>query len=75
MSPRLGALNYSTEEGGYLKPYSNKTGRIIDEEIKRIIDECYDRCKAILTEKKFLIEKYFTFIKSYNKLIDLEKSY
>lgn len=54
MSPKLGTLNYASEEG-YMKSYSEKTGKLIDEEIKRVIDESYERCKAILIEKKDLI--------------------
>jgi len=56
MSPRLGMLNYQVEEG-YIKPFSDKTNKLIDEEVRRIINECYDRCKEILTDKKDLISK------------------
>lgn len=56
MSKRLGTLNYTVEEG-YQKSFSDKTGKMIDEEVKRIIDEAYLKCKEILTEKKDLIEK------------------
>lgn len=56
MSPKLGALNYAAEEG-YMKSYSEKTGKLIDEEVRRVIDESYIRCKAICTENKHLIEK------------------
>ena len=41
MSPVLGTLNYDVEEG-YQKPYSDKTNRLIDQEVKRIIDEAYN---------------------------------
>ena len=43
MSAALGPLDYTVEEG-YVKPYSEKTGRMIDEEVKKIIDGCYKRC-------------------------------
>lgn len=56
MSKRLGTINYSPEEG-FIKPFSEKTGKIIDEEISLVIDECYKRCKEMLTEKKHLVEK------------------
>jgi AFG3 family protein len=56
MSDRLGTLNYAVEEG-YQKPFSDKTNRIIDEEIRRIIDESYENCKTLLIEKKDLIHK------------------
>ena len=45
MSKRLGFINYSGEENqnsfGQDKEYSEETARIIDEEIKAIIDEAY----------------------------------
>jgi AFG3 family protein len=56
MSPILGNLNYATEEG-YQKSYSDKTNRIIDDEVKNIIDGCYEKCKELLASKKDLIEK------------------
>lgn len=34
------------------KPYSNKTGEIIDEEVKKLIDSAYERTKNILKENK-----------------------
>ena len=40
MSKRLGVLNYTVDEG-YQKAFSDKTGKIIDEEVRRIIDEAY----------------------------------
>jgi len=56
MSPKLGTVNYSAEEG-YMKPYSEKTGKEIDREAKAIVDEAYQRCKQLLTEKKELVDK------------------
>ena len=35
---------------GHTKDYSEDVAAKIDEEIKRIIDECYDRCVEILTQ-------------------------
>ena len=56
LSPRLGTLNYATESG-YQKNYSQKTNKIIDEEIHRIVNERYRSCKELLTEHKDAIEK------------------
>jgi len=39
------------------KPYSQKTNRVIDQEINRIIQERYAECYQLLEEKKDLIEK------------------
>lgn len=56
MSATLGPLSYSVEEG-YQKPFSDKTNRLIDQEVKAIIDNAYRRCKVLLDEKKELIQK------------------
>jgi cell division protease FtsH len=53
MSERLPNLNYydsSGQDWGFSKPYSDDTARLIDEEVKRIINEQYDRAKKILTD-------------------------
>jgi len=55
MSERLPNLNYydaSGQDWGFSKPYSDETALLIDEEVKRIINEQYDRAKDILTENK-----------------------
>jgi len=56
MSPRLGTLNYAQEQG-YQKSFSEKTNKIIDDEISRIINEQYARSKVLLNEKRDIIEK------------------
>lgn len=56
MSEKLGTLSYAIDEG-YQKSFSNKTSKLIDEEVKSIIDGCYNRCKEVLLEKRDLIEK------------------
>ncbi|MDR0865965.1 MAG: ATP-dependent zinc metalloprotease FtsH [Candidatus Symbiothrix sp.] len=53
MSEQLPNLNYydaSGQDWGFNKPYSDDTARLIDEEVKRIINEQYNRAKKILTE-------------------------
>lgn len=40
MSPRMGLVGYHSEES-YMKPYSEYTNEIIDEEVRRIVDEQY----------------------------------
>jgi cell division protease FtsH len=55
MSERLPNLNYydaSGQDWGFNKPYSDETALLIDEEIKRIINEQYERGKQILMEHK-----------------------
>jgi cell division protease FtsH len=60
MSDKLGPLTFGDKEGevflgrdyGHTKNYSEATAIDIDNEIKRIIDECYGRAKKILKENK-----------------------
>ena len=55
MSERLPNLNYYDATGqdwGFHKPYSDETAHLIDEEVKRIINEQYARAKKILLEHK-----------------------
>lgn len=64
MSERLPNLNYNDSTGqeyGFTKPYSEETALIIDEEVKRIINEQYERAKQILHE----------YAKEHNKIRDL----
>ena len=53
MSEKLPNLNYYDSTGqdyGFTKPYSDETANIIDSEVKRIINEQYERAKSILRE-------------------------
>ena len=53
MSEKLPNLcYYNNEEYSFNRPYSEKTAELIDEEVKRMINEQYDRAKAILSEHK-----------------------
>lgn len=51
MSDKLPNLNYNDSSGqemGFTKPYSDETAEIIDSEVKRIVNEQYERAKEIL---------------------------
>ena len=41
----------------FTKPYSDSTAEKIDSEVKRIVDNAYDRTKNLLLEKKEQLEK------------------
>ena len=56
MTDRLGLVGYHSEEMS-VKPYSETTNEIIDEEVRRIVSECYERTKELLESKKDLIHK------------------
>ncbi|CAH2355077.1 mitochondrial respiratory chain complexes assembly protein Afg3p [[Candida] railenensis] len=61
MSNKLGSITYSNSEGGnggfkVHNTYSETTARTIDTEVKRFIDEAYDACHKLLSEKKELVD-------------------
>ncbi|GAM27259.1 hypothetical protein SAMD00019534_104340 [Acytostelium subglobosum LB1] len=55
MNERLGFMSFKKENNGEItvqKPYSQATSRLIDEEIRKIVVEAYDRTYELLTSKK-----------------------
>jgi cell division protease FtsH len=60
LSDKLGPLHYSEDEGQYpgasRQNYSDETSAVIDEETRRIIDECYAEAERILTENRDILE-------------------
>ncbi|EGW33621.1 mitochondrial respiratory chain complexes assembly protein RCA1 [Spathaspora passalidarum NRRL Y-27907] len=58
MSPKIGMVNYvdSRQNDSMTKPFSNATNKIIDNEVKRIVGDCYEACKQLLTEKSAEVE-------------------
>ncbi|KAF8418854.1 peptidase family M41-domain-containing protein [Tirmania nivea] len=55
MSPTVGTLYFDSSDEKLHKPYSEETGRKIDDEVKRIVEEAYKRCRELLEEKKELV--------------------
>ena len=65
-SERMGPLLYDEEDGEVFlgmsaatqpKPISSDTAREIDEEVRRIVDECYDTARGILKEHEDKLHK------------------
>ena len=56
LNDKIGNLSYydSTGQSDYTfsKPYSEKTAEVIDEEVKKLVEECYSRSVRILAENK-----------------------
>ena len=53
MSEKLPNLcYYNNEEYSFNRPYSEKTAELIDEEVKKMVNEQYERAKRILSEHK-----------------------
>lgn len=54
MNDKVGNVSFydPTQETTFTKPYSEETSKIIDQEVRKLIDDAYDRTKKLLTEKK-----------------------
>lgn len=65
MSDKLGMINYESEHEeifigrdiGHTKTYADDTARIIDEEIRNIIDSCYEEAKQIIISRRNVLDK------------------
>ncbi len=77
MSEKLGSVVYGEEhygdevfigKGFSSKGYSDKTAAEIDEEIRRIVDEAYDKCMKILTEHIDKLEYVAQFLLKYETM-------
>ncbi|MGH1471525.1 MAG: ATP-dependent zinc metalloprotease FtsH [Cellvibrionaceae bacterium] len=60
LSEKLGPLHYGEDESGYPGAsntnYSSDTSKMIDEEIRGIIDSCYSRAEQILKDNRDILE-------------------
>jgi AFG3 family protein len=59
MNDKVGNVSFydPTAENTFTKPFSEETGKMIDEEVRKIIAQAYIRTKNLLTEKKGEVEK------------------
>ena len=58
MNDKVGNLSFNdpNNEYGFTKPYSDKTAELIDQEVRSLVDMCYQKTKVLLNEKKELLE-------------------
>ena len=58
MNKHVGNVSFydPTQENTFTKPYSEETGKMIDEEVRSIIDAAYQRTIQLLQEKKQEVE-------------------
>lgn len=56
LNDKIGNISFYDSKGqsdySFTKPYSENTARMIDEEVKKLVDEAYQRTKALLTERR-----------------------
>jgi len=65
-SEKLGLINYDSGDGdevfigrdlAHTRPYGENIASTIDEEVKRIVDECYAKAKTMIQEHMDVLEK------------------
>lgn len=52
MSDKVGPVFFESDPNRMQKPFAESTAQQIDQEVHRIVDEAYRRCKDLLLEKK-----------------------
>jgi cell division protease FtsH len=59
MNDKIGQVSFydPQREFGFTKPYSEKTAEVIDDEVRKIISETYDRARELLDNKKDEFDK------------------
>jgi len=59
MNDKVGNVSFydPAAENSFTKPYSEETSKLIDQEVRKLIDVAYEKTKALLTEKRAQVEK------------------
>ena len=65
MSENVGLINYDSDDDevfigrdlAHTRAYGENIAGVIDNEIKRIVDECYGRAKGLLKEHEGILHK------------------
>ena len=65
MSEKAGMIHYGSDgdevfigrDLAHTRSYGETVATVIDSEIKRIVDECYDKAKAIIVEHEYVLHK------------------
>ncbi len=58
MNAKVGNVSFydPQQENYFTKPYSEETGKMIDEEVRKLIESMYERTKKLLMDKKAQVE-------------------
>jgi ATP-dependent metalloprotease FtsH len=61
LNDKIGNISYYDSSGqqdyNFTKPYSEKTAQLIDEEVKKLVDEAYARTKKLLLDNRDKLDK------------------
>ena len=65
MSEKAGMIHYGNDEDevfigrdlAHTRSYGENVATVIDSEIKRIVDECYDKAKALIVDHEYVLHK------------------
>src|SRR5829696_6030876 len=59
MNARVGNVSFydPASENSFTKPYSEETSKMIDEEVRKLIDAAFQRTRQLLVEKRDKVEK------------------
>ena len=59
MNDKVGNVSFydPQQENAFTKPYSEETSKIIDQEVRKLIDDAFERTKKLLIEKKSEVAK------------------
>ena len=65
MSDKIGMINYGSDEDevfigrdlAHTRNYAEKTAALIDEEVKRIIDDSYEKAKTLISQHEEVLHK------------------
>ena len=58
MNDKIGNVSFydPAQENTFTKPFSEETGKLIDQEVRALIEKAFDRTKKLLTDKKQEVE-------------------
>lgn len=59
MNDKVGNISFydPLQENAFTKPYSDETAKMIDQEVRKLIDDAYEKTKSLLLSKKADVEK------------------
>ena len=62
MNSKVGNVSFydPQQENTFTKPYSDETAKLIDDEVRKLIEAAYDKTKKLLLERKEEVEKLAT---------------